>query len=128
MHLNLQPIFESFKPFEISLNGFGSFDKKNNKVIYLHAEENNLLSEMHRKLMLLLRAEFNFSETETAFEFHPHITIASRDLSSENFHKAWLEYKDKPFRAKFYVNRAYLMKHNFKKWEVLSEFQFRRDR
>jgi len=126
LHLNIQPLVESFRSFEVSLNGFGCFDKKNNKVIYIRVEENNSLAQLHRELMLLLRSALHFSENETDLVYHPHITVAYRDLSAEDFHKAWAIYKGKPFSAKFNVNKILLLKHNFRNWEVLSEFTLRK--
>lgn len=34
------------------------------------------------------------------------------------FSKAWKEYKDKSFDAKFEVNAFYLLQHGTKKWNI----------
>ena len=81
--------------------------------------------ELRDKLMIKLREELRFPTSETPLSFHPHVTIAYRDLSSEDFRKAWAIYKDISFNVNFHVSRAYLLKHNFRQWEVLSEFNFR---
>jgi 2'-5' RNA ligase len=124
IHSTLQNFFSSFQPFEIKLNGFGSFNKGHSKVIFIRVEENKGLEEMHSRLMSCLRTGLNFSEGETPEVFHPHITLAHRDLLPGNFKQAWLEYKDKPFTGSFQTGSACLLKHNSQKWEVQEEFIF----
>jgi 2'-5' RNA ligase len=124
MDVTLQKFFSSFQSFEITLNGFDSFNKSHSKVIFIRVDESRELQDLHHKLVTLMRTEFNFSESETPGVFHPHITVAHRDLSPGDFKKAWQEYKDKPFAESFQTGSAYLLKHNSKKWEVKSEFLF----
>lgn len=52
--------------------------------------------------------------------FKPHMTIAYRDLTPENFFQAWEEYKDKHFYDVFDVHTIYLLEHDWKKWNVIA--------
>jgi 2'-5' RNA ligase len=56
--------------------------------------------------------------------FHPHITIAFRDLKKPTFYKAWEEYKSKTFSADFICNSFSLLKHQKDEWMVLTKFNF----
>ncbi|MGZ5209988.1 MAG: RNA 2',3'-cyclic phosphodiesterase, partial [Kaistella sp.] len=53
-------------------------------------------------------------------QFHPHLTVAYRDLTFENFKKAWEEYEKKTFEDSFLVDKICLFKHDSQKWNLLS--------
>jgi|CXWJ01.1.fsa_nt_gi 2'-5' RNA ligase len=126
MHLQIQDFFTRINSFQVSVNGYGCF-QKNNKVIFFKVEKSKELIAMHRQFVYFLRMQLNFSEKETSYMYHPHITIAHRDLTDDNFEKAWSEYEAKKFNADFLCHQAYLLKHNYSKWEVLSVFNFIND-
>ena len=52
--------------------------------------------------------------------FNPHLTVAYRDLTSENFEKAWEEYEDKDFKERFDVQKVGLYKHFNQRWNLIS--------
>jgi 2'-5' RNA ligase len=52
--------------------------------------------------------------------FNPHMTIAYRDLTKENFLKSWPEFETRAFRESFIVDHVCVLKHNRQKWEVIS--------
>ena len=54
--------------------------------------------------------------------FHPHLTMAFRDLAPQMFSKAWDVYKDEPFESSFDVNKIWLLKHNGKSWDEHQSF------
>ncbi|MET7001131.1 2'-5' RNA ligase family protein [Chitinophaga defluvii] len=106
-------------PFEIVLNGFGSFPHQDKKVLFIQVEKTAGMLEMHRQLVSYLRKEFGFSTMLARNSFTPHITVAFKDLTQEQFDKAWAIYEKKPYNATFRVNNLYLMRHNDNSWEVL---------
>lgn len=57
--------------------------------------------------------------------FHPHATIAFKDLTKENFYRAWLKFQDKSLHHNFKVSELTLLKHNGQVWEVDSHFSFK---
>jgi 2'-5' RNA ligase len=54
--------------------------------------------------------------------FHPHLTLAFRDLKKPAFYKAWQEFKEKKCEATFSVTEIVLLKHNGKIWNVYNNF------
>ena len=52
-------------------------------------------------------------------DFKPHITVAYRDLTPENFSVAWQEYKDKTVNSVFHVDAIHLLEHDRKKWNLI---------
>ncbi|WP_236652896.1 2'-5' RNA ligase family protein [Chitinophaga vietnamensis] len=108
-------------PFEVSLNGFGTFPNKQNRVLFINVEKSETMSAMHRQLINFLRKEFGFSTMLARTGFTPHVTVAFKDLEDEQFNKAWPEYENKEYKASFKVNNLYFLRHNGKSWEVLQK-------
>lgn len=99
-------------PFEIELNGFGSFPNPKNPVLFVHPEENtNLIDLYHR-----VKRQFSFGK----YSFTPHMTVGYRDLGFENYLKAWEAYKDKPYKTKFLVEKILVLRHEGK-WVPIAE-------
>ncbi|MCX6292080.1 MAG: 2'-5' RNA ligase family protein [Bacteroidetes bacterium] len=124
LFLSLQQFFRTTHPFEISLKNYGCFNKKSNRVLFINVQENSLLKAMQNSLITHLKNELKFSEREITSHFHPHVTIAFRDLLNEEFEKAWPVYREKFLEDNFEVLSAFLLRHNFFQWEVIGEFPF----
>ncbi|WP_262714225.1 2'-5' RNA ligase family protein [Chitinophaga agrisoli] len=112
---------KSQAPFEVSLNGFGTFPNKQNRVLFINVEKSETMSAMHRQLINFLRKEFGFSTMLARTGFTPHVTVAFKDLEDDQFNKAWPEYETKEYQASFKVNNLYFLRHNGKSWEVLQK-------
>ncbi len=113
IHVAFQKINTNFSPFEIELNGFGNFPNQKNPVIFIKPETNETLKLLHLKVS----EQFKFNKTS----FNPHITIGYRDLTFENFQKAWNKYQNLKYHRKFQVEKILLLRHDFGKWKVLDE-------
>ena len=57
--------------------------------------------------------------------FHPHITIATRDLHKKNFYEAWKHFENKTFLETWMADGISLLKHNKKNWDVMYTSQFK---
>lgn len=108
-------------PFEVSLNGFGTFPNKQNRVLFINVEKSETMSALHRQLINFLRKEFGFSTMLARTGFTPHVTVAFKDLEDAQFEKAWPEYENMEYKATFKVNNLYFLRHNGKSWEVLQK-------
>lgn len=109
------------QPFEIEINGFDAFPPH---VLFLKIDNHGPVVELHSDLQPVLRENLGLSDKEIMDRFHPHLTIATRDLSKKMFHKAWPEFKERKFRATFTADSLHLLKHNGKNWEPYREFGF----
>lgn len=107
--------------FRVQLSDFSRFDKR---VIFADVTANEKLHQLHKDLMYFLRDKLNFPASGTSLSFHPHMTVAYRDLTPEMFTKAWEEFKLREFKAEFEVKSISLLKHNRKEWDVLEEMLF----
>ncbi|KMQ67201.1 2'-5' RNA ligase [Chryseobacterium sp. FH2] len=104
IHVAFQKINTFMSPFEIELNGFGSFANPKNPVLFVKPEINDNLIELHNRV----KQHFNFIK----YSFNPHITVGYRDLSFENYLKAWEAYQDKEYKTKFLVDKITLLRHD----------------
>jgi 2'-5' RNA ligase len=62
-------------------------------------------------------------KTETR-PFHPHITIATRDLHKKDFHEAWPFFETQKFKAEWEANGLSVLRHDSKCWEIIHTSQF----
>jgi len=104
----------------VTLNGFGQF---NEKVIFVELEKNETLSTFYYSFSAFFTG-LGFEITSMNKFFHPHVTVAFRDLSHENFRKAWTQYEKKEFKDSFTATGIHLFKHKDEFWHVIKEFNF----
>ena len=105
------------------LDGFDCFSPR---VIFLRITDHQLLIPLEAALKKTLITSGIIPEPPRVFPFHPHMTIATRDLKPESFEKAWPEYRERSFRAEMHIQSLFLLKHNGRHWEVFGEFGFGR--
>ena len=108
-------------PFNVDLLGFGCFAPR---VLYIKVVNHAPITELQAKLEKTLEEKVNFDPKEITKEVHPHVTLATRDLTSHKFHLAWDKYKEQAFNNTFTVNSIFLLKHNGKCWDIYPEFCF----
>ena len=108
--------------FDISLDGYASFEPR---VIYINVLQNQQLYELQKKLVKHVKQRLNlFNQSDDLRGFHPHVTVAFRDLKKANFYNIWEEYKNKPLSESFKCNSISILKHGNGKWDILKEFKF----
>ena len=107
--------------FEINLEGFDCF---NPRVIFIRVVNHHPIIDLHIRLNRVLSNELNFNPKVLTRKLHPHMTIATRDLSEAAFDKAWPHYTSRYFKASFNADGFFLLKHNGKYWDIYQEFQF----
>ncbi len=119
----LQKVLENFvkkqEHFVVETEGFGRFSRK---VLFVKVADNPALHYLHRELQQKLNKVFHLKENEKGSNFHPHITLATRDLSYLNFEPAWKELKDRELKESFTAESLVLFKHNGKTWDWFGEF------
>ncbi|KAA2224862.1 2'-5' RNA ligase family protein [Chryseobacterium sediminis] len=112
IHTAFQKISTEMTPFEIELNGFGSFPNPKNPVLFIQPEENAHLTELYHRV----KQQFNFAK----YSFTPHITVGYRNLTWENYLKAWEKYKTEEYKTKFIVDKILLLRHE-EHWIPIAE-------
>lgn len=105
--------------FNVSLDGFDHFESR---VIFIRIVDHEPIRVLHSNLVAELMRDF-FSEIKTSKRFHPHMTIATRDLTTHAFYRAWSEFKERRFNESFIAQSVVLFKHNGSHWESFQVFQ-----
>ena len=114
----LKKFAEKVNPFFIVLKNFGHFGPR---VIYINVEDNAALQNLHKNLRETLN---KFLPGETSANFHPHITLATRDLQKNEFAKAWEDFKNRSYLAEVEIGDLTLFRHNGKTWDEVEQFNF----
>ncbi len=113
----LTDFFGSAKKFDVTLHDFGCFEPR---VIYVDVEKNDTLTELQKGLFKFCKKELNlFNAQYKELPFHPHVTLAFRDLKKPMFYKAWEEFMTKKFSATFLCTKITLLKYADNHWEIL---------
>lgn len=115
--------FASDRPtFKMELLNFGAFIPR---VIFIDIITNPALTQLSKDLHRFCKRELNlFNAAYKDQAFHPHLTLAFRDLKKPMFEKAWQEFQERKFSARYEVDKLALLKHNGHVWKVHQEFNF----
>lgn len=109
--------------FEINLTGYHCFEPR---VVFINVEKTEELSMLQKQLVSHLKKNLNiFNQAEDMRGFHPHITIAYRDLKKPVFYQIWEKYQNKSFEKTFNCQSFWLLKKDKKQWKLLQEFSFK---
>jgi 2'-5' RNA ligase len=123
---NLDPIRATIKdvcqihfPFEITLKNFHHFSTR---VIFIDVEISEPLIQLHQNLRKQMREEH---QLEDRFDsFHPHMTVAFKDLKKEIFPDAWAYFSKLNYQKSFIVDQLTLLERDGKKWNIFEQFKF----
>ncbi len=119
---SLQDFAADQKPATIKLSNFSPFPPR---VIFINVSANEELNKLQLNLHRFCKAKLNLFNAEYKdIPFHPHLTLAFRDLKKPMFAEAWSEFKDKTFSASFHLDKITLLKHDGKIWQQFSHFHF----
>lgn len=107
-------------PIHIRLTGYGCFPPR---VVYVAVEHNPDLETYQKQLFRYCKLHLNlFNANYQDRPFHPHITLAFRDLKKDQFVLLWDEVKDKEFNTMFDLDTITLLKHDGQRWYPFKEF------
>ncbi|NND32874.1 MAG: 2'-5' RNA ligase family protein [Saprospiraceae bacterium] len=104
--------------FDLELLNFDCFKPR---VIYVDIVKNRDLESLQKALSEHLKEKWEIN-SKVRNAFHPHMTIAFRDLEPKAFYQAWDYFKHRSYQARFHCNALYLLKHFRGKWVVQHKF------
>ena len=107
--------------FPVALSGFDSFPPR---VIFIKIVDHQPIVQLYSRLREMLIQQLAFPSYEPNQRFHPHMTIATRDLRKAAFRSAWAEFQERKFDVYFEVKSLFLLKHNGRHWDIYHEFGF----
>lgn len=137
-HITLQPPFEwpaadvpkleeSLNTFAakrlsipVTLSGFAAFAPR---VIYVDVVKSPPVLELQKDLMSYIEENLGIVDRLSQTRpFVPHMTVASSDLTQENFQKAWLEFQGRSLHFQFTASTLTLLLHNGSRWNISKHF------
>ncbi|MEB3335949.1 MAG: 2'-5' RNA ligase family protein [Leptolyngbyaceae bacterium] len=139
-HVTLQPPFQGVEetvpdlkqhlrnfvrtqtPIPMTLSGFGAFPPR---VIYINVLKTPELLQAQTDLSTSLATTLGIVDpTSQQRPFSPHMTVAFRDLTKQNFKAAWPEFQGRSLYFEFTVSCLTLLHHTGERWLVEEEFPF----
>jgi 2'-5' RNA ligase len=139
-HITLQPPFEwadsdvskleasirefasQKQPLPITLSGFAAFAPR---VIYIDVVRSQELLSLQGDLMVYVEASLGIvDKVGKTRPFAPHMTVAFRDLTRQNFKAAWPEFEQRQLHFEFTADKLTLLIHDGRRWNIKSEFAF----
>ncbi|NQE37622.1 2'-5' RNA ligase family protein [Microcoleus asticus] len=137
-HITLQPPFHSLaedvpkleeslnqfsvnrRPIPVTLSGFAAFAPR---VIYADVVKSPELLEIHKDLISYIEATLGIVDRVSQTRpFVPHMTVAFRDLTKENFQTAWLEFAGRSLHFEFTASTLTLLLHDGNRWNISNQF------
>jgi len=118
-----EKISQLSKPFTLEINGYGSFRPR---VVFMRVLDSALLTKLHFDW----RKELNQALPHTLDKYperpyHPHMTLAHRDVTPIQFKNIWNHYRDLEYKTEFEVTGFWILKHNQSGWQKEIDFNFK---
>ena len=114
--------FDFKNEVDVVLENFSCFEPR---VVFINVKQDEALLLLQKKLVQHVKTNLQlFNQSDSMRGFHPHITIAFRDLKKPIFYKIWEEFKNKSFEKMFTCHSICLLKHVENRWEIYKEFNF----
>lgn len=115
-----QSLVKVFDPVKLCLDNFEAFEPR---VIFLNVVKSEMLENIQKRIHWFCKTELNlFNANYKEHPYHPHLTLAFRDLKKSAFKEAWAEFKTKEYKAEFMADKIALLRHDGKVWNVHKEF------
>lgn len=119
----LQSFVQNYAPIPMILDGFGAFKPR---VIYINVMKTPELLKIQHDLMIFLETHLGIiHQPSKSRPFAPHLTVGFRDLTKDNFTRAWSEFAHQSFHEEFVVEQLSLLISKNGKWHVLEEYDFK---
>ena len=105
-----------FPPFKITLKDYGSFKPR---VIFINLLSSPPLKDLQETWFEAVQAKMPIVlEKYPDRPFHPHLTLAHKDVTRPQFEQIWRFYETKKYDAIFPVNEFCILMHNEEGWVV----------
>lgn len=105
----------------VTLNQYGAFPPR---VIYIDVLNTPELIALQSDLITYMESIGICDPNAKTRPFVPHMTVAYRDLTKQNFKVAWQEFEHRQVNFEFGADNICLLLHDGQRWNVLSKFQF----
>lgn len=116
----LRKFLIQFESFPISIGGVDTFGKR---VIFLKIKADDRLTILQASLKVFCKRELNLVDELSDRNFHPHMTIAFKDLKEIHFDEILNLVKKRSIQEEYFVSNIHLLKRIEGRWISLKEIQ-----
>lgn len=106
--------------FTLNIKGFGHFG---NRVIFVNVMGNDIVTHLYSEVYKVFRLYLDEKNIKNE-RFHPHITVAFKDLMPEMFEEAWEYFSEKSYEREAVIDGITLLKHENKRWIPVKKIIF----
>ncbi|MFT5953707.1 MAG: 2'-5' RNA ligase [Cyclobacteriaceae bacterium] len=121
LYQSLEQEAASISKFPLFLDGFDAFEPR---VVFVNVIENESLANSQKRITKAMRKHNILNSGYKDRPFHPHITIAFRDVKKPVFEEIWNDFRQRDFKEGFIAEKLSLLKYEDNQWVVDREFSF----
>lgn len=123
-----QQLFSDIDSLSVHLNSFSistkNFSAFKPKTIFIAVAPNEQLNEAKKATDEVFKNNSFYNMKIDTRPFHPHITIATRDLFKKSFFEIWPWFAERKFEEEWICEGISILRHNKKNWDVIHTSQF----
>jgi 2'-5' RNA ligase len=112
---------KNIAPFPVATNNFSAFRPR---TIFIEPVLDEPLKKLKRSIDTFSKTHTQYGAKTDTRPFHPHITIATRDLHKRAFAEAWPLFEHKEFKGHFEATGLSVLRHNTVNWDVIHTAPF----
>jgi 2'-5' RNA ligase len=117
----ISSFLENQERFPIQISGIGSFGER---VIFQKISQSAPLSQLQSELKSFCKRELHLVDELSDRNFHPHLTLAFKDLKSIKFKGIMDLCNELQFNSEFLVDQLILLKRIEGRWVIFKEILF----
>ena len=117
----LQEYLKAQETFAVKIDGVGTFG---NRVIYLAIEDSEMLRSLQRGLTKFCKETLHLTEELSDRNYHPHLTVAFKDLKAGHFPEVLSKVKENSIQAEYTAGGIILLKRIDGMWNLQREVPF----
>jgi 2'-5' RNA ligase len=117
----LQSMVKNQPTFSIQLQGFSYFEPR---VVFVDMLQSEALESLQATISKEIRQLNILNSQYKGRPFHPHMTIAFRDLKKQAFYEARNDFSQKEYSRNFEVEEICLLKHDGQQWNIHQRIPF----
>ena len=105
-----------FAPFPLNLQNFSAFKPR---TIFVAVQPSEQLYRLKMAADDFFTRHTQYKAKPDNRSFHPHVTIATRDLHKKSFAEAWQLYESRHYERSVTATGLSVLRHNQKEWDII---------
>jgi 2'-5' RNA ligase len=116
----VRQVSDAISAFSLACQGFAAFPPR---VIYVHVLANEDLLNLNTRIWEQLYRS-GLTARQEGPRFHPHMTVAFRDLNPQQYAVAWPFFQNQSYQAEWQAEGVWRLLHRGGRWERQAFFPF----